>query len=74
MADEQTLSAADVRDLARAAGLDLDDARAAAIAPTLGSWLTAAQQLNRLMSEPERRDVTPIAIFQHPPVAPEEQP
>ena len=72
--DEQTLSAADVRDLARAAGLDLDDARAAAIAPTLGSWLTDAQRLNRLMSDPARRDVTPIAVFQHPPAATEDQP
>jgi hypothetical protein len=73
MADEHSLSGADVRDLARAAGLDLDDARAEAIAPTLGTWLSGAQALNRLMSEPAHRDVTPATVFQHPPVVKEEK-
>lgn len=56
----------DVRALARAAALPLDDARVGALATLLGSWLPAANELSRTMSAPEHRDVVPATVFCSP--------
>lgn len=53
------------RVLAKMAGLPLAEGREALLAPQLGEWLTAANELNRKMSEPEYRLVTPVTLFVH---------
>jgi hypothetical protein len=73
MADEITLSPGDVRTLARSAGLDLADGRAELLAPQLSVWLTAAGELNALMSRPEHQTVVPATVFTHPSTGRDEQ-
>jgi len=55
-----------VRELARAAGLPLADERAALLAPQLGAWLSAANELSAKLSGDEHRDLLPITTFRHP--------
>jgi hypothetical protein len=55
-----------VRELARAADLPLGPERPALIAPQLGTWLVAANELSRTLSAPEHRTLTPITVFRHP--------
>jgi hypothetical protein len=55
-----------VRKLAGAADLPLTDERAAVLAPQLGAWLSAANELNAKLSADEHRDVLPITTFSHP--------
>ncbi len=62
----------DVRALARAAALPLDDDRIAALAALLGGWLPAANELSRAMSAREHRDVLPVTVFGQPPTDPTE--
>lgn len=57
----------DVRSLARAAALPLDDDRLPALAALLGGWLPAANELSRAMSGPEHQDVLPVTVFGQPP-------
>ncbi len=57
----------DVRALARAAALPLDDDKVEALATLLGGWLPAANDLSRVMSAPEHRDVVPVTVFAQPP-------
>lgn len=66
MGDETTFDPTAVLALARAAGLPLGEDRAQAIAPQLGEWLTAANELNRKMSRPEHRAIVPVTVFTHP--------
>jgi hypothetical protein len=54
------------RALAVAASLPLDAEREALVAPQLAAWLTAADELNRMMSAPKHAAVTPITAFTHP--------
>ncbi|MDP9293480.1 MAG: hypothetical protein M3O90_03495 [Actinomycetota bacterium] len=65
MKDETTLDVASVLALAHAAGLPLGGDRAQTIAPQLGEWLTAANELNRKMSRPEHRTIVPITVLMH---------
>ena len=55
-----------VRMLAAVAGLPLAAGRERLLAPTLSAWLAGANELNRTMSAPEHRAVTPIAVVTHP--------
>ena len=57
---------AQVRMLAAVAGLPLAAGRERLLAPTLSAWLAGANELNRTMSAPEHRAVTPIVVFTHP--------
>jgi hypothetical protein len=57
-----------VRELARAAGLPLDDARLALVAPQLETWLEAANDLSRKMAADEHRELFPATVFRHPAV------
>ena len=57
----------DVRALARAAALPLEEGRVAALAALLGTWLPAANELSRTMSGAEHRGALPITLFAHPP-------
>ena len=57
---------AQVRMLADVAGLPLAVGRERLLAPTLSAWLAGANELNRTMSAPEHRAVTPIVVFTHP--------
>jgi hypothetical protein len=57
---------AQVRMLAAVAGLPLAVGREKLLAPTLSAWLAGANELNRMMSAPEHRAVTPIVVFTHP--------
>jgi hypothetical protein len=66
MADDTTLDVATVLALAHAAGLPLREARAQTIAPQLGEWLTAANELNRKMSRPEHWTIVPVTVVMHP--------
>jgi hypothetical protein len=59
--DERT-----VRGLARAADLPLGDERLALIAPQLGAWLAAANELSRKLAGEEHQDVVPVTVFRHP--------
>lgn len=65
MTERIEVSAETTRLLAKLAGLPLAEGREALLAPQLGEWLTAANELNRKMSEPEHRLVTPATIFVH---------
>jgi hypothetical protein len=55
-----------VRMLAAVAGLPLAAGRERLLAPTLSAWLAGANELNRTMSAPEHRAVTPIVVVTHP--------
>lgn len=66
MAEETRLEPAAVRALADAADLRLDDERLGVLAPHLSGWLTAANELSRLMSRPEHQAVLPATVFTHP--------
>ena len=57
---------AQVRTLAAVAGLPLAVGRERLLAPTLSAWLAGANELNRTMSAPEHRAVTPIVVFTQP--------
>jgi hypothetical protein len=57
---------AQVRTLATVAGLPLALGRERLLAPTLSAWLASANELNRTMSAPEHRAVTPIVVLTHP--------
>ena len=52
--------------LAAVAGLPLAAGREWLLAPTFSAWLAGANELNRTMSAPEHRGVTPIVVFTHP--------
>ena len=58
---------AQVRMLAAVAGLPLAVERARLLAPTFSAWLAGANELNRTMSAPEHRAITPIVVFTHAP-------
>ena len=62
----------DVRALARAAALPLDDARLPGLAALLGGWLPAANELSQAMSAPEHQAVLPVTVFGQPPTDPTE--
>lgn len=66
MDDRVQTDALAVRTLAAVADLPLAADRAQLLAPQLGAWLAAANELNRTMSQPDYREVTPIAVFTHP--------
>lgn len=55
-----------VSTLAKVADLPLAAEREKLLAPQLGVWLAAANELNRKMSQPDYREVTPITVFTHP--------
>lgn len=57
---------ATVRTLADLAGLPLGEGREGLLAPQLSEWLTAANELNRKMSEPKYWTITPATVFVHP--------
>jgi hypothetical protein len=57
---------AQVRMLAAVAGLPLAVERGRLLARTFSAWLASAHELNRTMSAPEHRAVTPIVVFTHP--------
>ena len=59
------VSEADVRSLANAAGLSLEQRRVAAVYPVLSAWLEAARELNRSMSQPRHSAVMPITVVKH---------
>lgn len=67
------VSEAAVRTLADLAGLPLSEGREKLLAPQLTTWLTAANELNRKMSEPKYWTVTPITVFTHPNVREEKE-
>jgi hypothetical protein len=66
MSDETQLDPAAIEVLGRAADLPLARGRAELIAPQLSDWLTAANELNRKMSDHARRAISPAAVFTHP--------
>jgi hypothetical protein len=55
-----------VRRLASAADLPLEEGRASLIAPQLGAWIDAANELSRKMAAAEHAAVQPIMTFRHP--------
>ena len=55
-------SEADVRRLANAAGLSLEQGREAAVHPVLSAWLEAAHELNRKMAERRYSAVMPMTL------------
>jgi hypothetical protein len=55
-----------VRELARVAGLPLDDERLALVAPQLGVWLDAANELSRKVAAEEHRALLPATVFRQP--------
>jgi hypothetical protein len=57
---------ADVRVLAGLADLPLAAGRETQLAPQLGEWLTAANELNARMAAAENREITPVTVFRHP--------
>lgn len=61
-----------VRALARAADLPLDDNRVPEVAELLGTWLTAANELSRTMSEAAHLSLMPATVFVHPTAEPTE--
>jgi hypothetical protein len=61
--DERT-----VRELTLAADLPVDDQRLGKIAPQLEAWLAAANELSRMLSLDENRELVPVTVFRHPPV------
>lgn len=61
-----------VRALARAAALPLPDDRVPQVAELLGTWLTAANELSRTMSEPVHLSLMPATVFAHPTAEPTE--
>jgi len=69
---EERMDEDDVRALARAAALPLEDGRLPALAALLGGWLPAANELSRAMSAPEHRRVLPVTVFGQPPTDPTE--
>jgi hypothetical protein len=66
MTERIEVSEATVRTLADLAGLPLVEGREGLLAPQLSEWLTAANELNRKMSEPKYWTVTPATVFTHP--------
>ena len=56
----------DVRALAALADLPLAAGREVQLAPQLGEWLTAANELNRKMAAAENMEITPVTVFRHP--------
>lgn len=57
---------ADVRALAALADLPLAAGREAQLAPQLGEWLTAANELNAKMAAAENWEITPVTVLRHP--------
>jgi hypothetical protein len=55
-----------VHELARAADLPLSEERLALLAPQLGTWLAAANELSRKLAADEHRPLIPITVFGHP--------
>jgi hypothetical protein len=55
-----------VRELARMADLERDEDRPALIAPQLAVWIEAANELSRVLAEPEHQTVLPITTLRHP--------
>ncbi len=66
MSDETQLDPAAVEILAHAADLPLARGRAEEIAPVLSGWLTAANELNRKMSDHAHRALAPATTFTQP--------
>jgi hypothetical protein len=66
MDDRVHVDALAARTLAAVADLPLAADRARLLAPQLGAWLAAANELNRTMSQPDYREVTPVTVFTHP--------
>jgi hypothetical protein len=61
-----TTDEAIVLNLARAADLPLEKGRARLIAPQLGTWIEAANELSRKLAAAEHAAVQPITTFRHP--------
>lgn len=61
-----------VRALARAAALPLTDDRVSQVADLLGTWLTAANELSRTMSDAAHLSLMPATFFVHPTAEPTE--
>lgn len=66
MVDQVQAEALAVRTLATIADLPLAADREKLLAPQLGAWLAAANELSRTMSQPDYREVTPVIVFTHP--------
>jgi hypothetical protein len=66
MSDETQLDPAAIEVLAHAADLPLPRGRAEQIAPQLSGWLSAANELNRKMSDHAHRALAPATTFTHP--------
>ena len=66
MTERIEVDEATVRALADLAELPLTEGREALLAPQLSEWLTAANELNRKMSEPKHWTVTPATVFVQP--------
>jgi hypothetical protein len=67
MSDETQLDPAAIEVLAHAADLPLARGRAELIAPQLSGWLSAANELNRKMSDHAHRALAPVTSFRQPP-------
>ena len=63
------VNAETVRTLAELAALPLSPERAAALAPQLAEWLTAANELSRKMSAAEHAALMPATVFTQPTAA-----
>lgn len=58
--------------LARCAALDLGVERLAAVEAILSTWIPAANELSRKMSEPAHQALLPVTVFTHVHEQPEE--
>lgn len=67
MTDDKLIpvSEADVRSLAKAAGLSLEQGREAAVCPLLSAWLEAARELNRKMAQQRYSAIMPMTVVKH---------
>lgn len=66
--DPTTTTAETVRALAAVAQLPLPSERLEVVAPQLGEWLDAANELSAKMSAPEYAALMPAVVFTHPDV------
>jgi hypothetical protein len=62
----------DVAALARCAALDLSAERLAAVEAILSTWIPAANELSRKMSEPTHQALLPVTVFTHAHEQPED--
>lgn len=66
MTNEHPVDEEGVRALARAAALPLAEDRLPSVAELLGTWLVAANELSRTMSDAQHLPLMPATVFVHP--------